>query len=197
MLLASVSCTLKLAVLDQFTTTLRQMMEFLSRGQVPFSQIMQQELVLLNVLEFNVTSPTLLDFLDVLLLRAASAAAKDQPTCTERQPPGAGDGWEHEEVCSSVEMRTSCRLGQLSSFLCELALNDPEVLYGFPQPLLASAALLLASLDNPREEPSGTREAVLFYFFFGGGRGTFPDFLSSLVLGREQRGEIRPSVKVH
>lgn len=238
-LLAAVSCSLKLGVVDEFSRSLKDILEHLSTGQVPFAQIMHQELGLLEVLRFNVTVPTLLDFLDALLLRAnADCSPGDEPPDAPGTPPGAattasgaGGGGAGEQsgncggsggvptpakqqgkprggrrgrssnekaprggetqsvvgekdtvggagagagglprVTTSLVSATS-RLafsrengfGQLGSFLCELALYQPRLLYACPQAVLAAGALLVASLraTEPGVWRDGAARAIL------------------------------------
>lgn len=172
-LLAAISCTLKTSVVDDFARSVREILQHLSRGQVRFSQIMYQELALLDVLGYNVTVPSIMDFVDALLVRASRDLALP-PSSPFKDASSSEKGSPHRSSCTSgddveftcavrdIDARANAKdvfnrdntLGQMSSFLLELALYEPEMLYAYPQAILAGAALLIASskLEPPRQK---------------------------------------------
>lgn len=120
--LMAVICTVlkACAVKDDpcFSTPMRDLLLHLCRQQVPFKEILAMEYQVLRALNYDVSAPSPLDFLEALAVPLAAGPAE--------------------------QAMDRCPLRRLAGFLLQLSLFDARLSYRYPHLVLAAAALYLA-----------------------------------------------------
>jgi len=104
------------AVQDEVCNTMpfREQLSYMCHKQIPIEEILSTEHQVLRVLQFNVTVPTALEFLDILSAPLLSPEADSSPP--------------------------RC----LANFLVQLSLFDVELHYRYPHAILAASAIYVA-----------------------------------------------------
>jgi len=123
-LMAVISTSLKTqAVQDEVCATMhfREQLSFMCHNQISSEDILTTECEVLATLEFNVTVPTVFDFIDILSFPLLSYE---------------GNGNE--------EMAAACPPRSMAHFLTQLAVFDGRLYYRYPHLVLAAAAMGLA-----------------------------------------------------
>lgn len=101
---------------DPYDRSLREILAHLCHGQVSFTDILHAEYEVLRALDFKVSTPSALDFLDVLST-PLSSPSESLDTCVPRS---------------------------LADFLLQLSLFNISIHYQYPHVILAAAALYVA-----------------------------------------------------
>lgn len=117
-LMAAVCTVLKMSVVDDIAQPLRVVISRLCRDQLQYREILHTELSVLQTLRFEVSAPTVLDFLEAVFVR--------------------------QLLPDSSRTGEDARIYFLAKFLAELSLLDVKLHYRYPHALIAGAAAYVA-----------------------------------------------------
>lgn len=143
--LAFVSVALKMhGTSTQVPAPFRQVLSHMGQHKIPVETILEQERRVLAALDFEVSTPTSSELLDLL------AAPCDVAP------------WE-EGACGCCRACTYPLIWQLAGFLLRLALREMDILYRYPSSVLATSAAYLAFWSSQAEgcRPCAAKQGVL------------------------------------
>jgi len=125
LVLATISLALKLHGMSQVSASLREVLVHLGQSTVPIESIVFRERKVLETLQFEVSTPTLIEMLGLVANRCQAIARQD---C----------------CCEFCRLCQDEFVWQLAELLLHLALREVHLLYAYPSSILVVAATLLA-----------------------------------------------------
>jgi len=137
--LSVISIALKMhGISNLVPAPLRDVLAHLGQYQVPVEKVLELERQVLQALDFQVSTPTVQEFLDLLSVRSRGAPSLDNEA--------------DRDACDA-----DSRVWELAAFLLRLAIREVGLLYRYPHSVLAASAAYLAlwscaALEASREE---------------------------------------------
>lgn len=125
LVLATISLALKLHGMSQVSASLREVLVHLGQSTVPIESIVFRERKVLETLQFEVSTPTLIEMLGLVSNRCQAIARQ-------------------ERCCEFCRLCQDDFVWQLAELLLHLALREVHLLYAYPSSILVVAATLLA-----------------------------------------------------